>query len=111
MRRIADASKTLKASNGYERAKALEVQNMLLTAEMLIVGSIERKESRGAFFRHDYPKLDNANWLKNIISSQVNGELSMRTEAPEMRYVKPDPGRAGGKQSGERRAGFGGEVV
>jgi len=106
MRRIADASKTFKVADGYEHAKALEAHNMLLSAELLILGSLERKESRGAFFRHDYPKMDNANWLKNIVYSQVNGQLAMRTSTPEMKYVKPldGPHAPAGR-------GFGGEVV
>jgi succinate dehydrogenase / fumarate reductase flavoprotein subunit len=39
---------------------------MLDCAECIVMGAIERKESRGAQFRTDFPKRDDANWLKHI---------------------------------------------
>ncbi|HXR12764.1 MAG TPA: FAD-binding protein, partial [Gaiellaceae bacterium] len=45
---------------------AIELQFMLDCAETIVVGAIERKESRGAQFRTDHPERDDANWLKHI---------------------------------------------
>ena len=39
---------------------------------VIVVGALERKESRGAQFRLDYPKRDDENWLRHITLS-VNG--------------------------------------
>ncbi len=36
----------------------LKFQNSLLLAEVIIDGALERKESRGAHFREDFPKMD-----------------------------------------------------
>jgi len=45
---------------------AIELGFMLDCAETIVVGAIERKESRGAQFRTDFPERDDAHWLKHI---------------------------------------------
>jgi succinate dehydrogenase flavoprotein subunit len=45
---------------------AIELGYMIDCAEMTAVSAVERKESRGAHFRVDYPQRDDANWLKHI---------------------------------------------
>jgi succinate dehydrogenase / fumarate reductase flavoprotein subunit len=45
---------------------AMELGFMLDCAETICVGAIERKESRGAQFRTDYPERDDEHWLKHI---------------------------------------------
>jgi len=44
-----------------------EVRSGLLVSKAIMRASLERKESRGAFYREDFPERDDANWLKNII--------------------------------------------
>jgi len=45
---------------------AIELGYMLTCAEATVVAAIERKESRGAQFRTDYPERNDADWLKHI---------------------------------------------
>jgi succinate dehydrogenase / fumarate reductase flavoprotein subunit len=45
---------------------AIELGYMLDCAECIIVGALERKESRGAQFRLDYPERNDEEWLKHI---------------------------------------------
>ncbi len=53
---------------------ALELGLMLDCAETIVVSALERKESRGAQSRQDYPKRDDANWLKHIsVASSEDG--------------------------------------
>jgi succinate dehydrogenase / fumarate reductase flavoprotein subunit len=45
---------------------AIELGYMLDIAETTVLGAIERKESRGAQFRTDYPDRNDEEWLKHI---------------------------------------------
>ena len=45
---------------------AIELGYMLDTAETIVMSAIERKESRGAQFRTDFPERNDAEWLKHI---------------------------------------------
>jgi succinate dehydrogenase / fumarate reductase flavoprotein subunit len=59
---------------------AIELGYMLDCAEAIVVASIERKESRGAQFRTDFPDRNDAQWLKHIDIS-VNG-----ADVPKVSY-------------------------
>ena len=59
---------------------AIELGYMLDCAEAIVVGAIERKESRGAQFRTDFPERNDADWLKHIDIS-VNGD-----DVPKVSY-------------------------
>ena len=56
-----------------DAAEYIHCRNMLLLAEMQIMASSARKESRGVFYRSDYPEADEKNWKKNILIHK-NGE-------------------------------------
>ena len=45
---------------------AIELGYMLDVAETVVVGAEERKESRGAQFRTDFPERNDEKWLKHI---------------------------------------------
>jgi succinate dehydrogenase / fumarate reductase, flavoprotein subunit len=59
---------------------AIELGYMLDTAEATVVAAIERKESRGAQFRTDYPERNDEVWLKHIDIGR-NGH-----DVPEVSY-------------------------
>lgn len=75
--------------SGERWVTAIEVRNMLQCAELMLVGSLDRKESRGAFFRDDYPETDNDNWLKNIISRTLDGEIVIDHVPVNLTYCRP----------------------
>lgn len=54
------------ASDLKETAKLMHVKNMLVVAEIQAGASLLRRESRGVFYREDYPEPDDGLWLKNI---------------------------------------------
>src|ERR687894_1192241 len=59
---------------------AIELGYMLDVAECIVMGALERKESRGAQFRLDFPERNDDDWLKHINLS-VNGG-----DAPKISY-------------------------
>lgn len=59
-------AKQVEAHDTAELREALETQEMLKTAEAVVIAALVRKESRGAHFRTDYPKMD-PKWVKNIV--------------------------------------------
>ena len=52
---------------------------MLDCAEATVAASIERKESRGAQFRTDFPERDDRQWLKHI-------DISLNGDGPQVGY-------------------------
>ena len=58
---------------------ALELQFMLDNAEAIVISAIERKESRGAQYRTDFPERNDDEWLKHI-------NVSANGDEPEISY-------------------------
>ena len=58
---------------------ALELQFMLDNAEAIVISAIERKESRGAQYRTDFPERNDDDWLKHI-------NVSANGSEPEISY-------------------------
>jgi succinate dehydrogenase/fumarate reductase flavoprotein subunit len=54
-----------------------ELENGALVLKAILQGSLLRKESRGSFFREDFPGKDDQNWKKNTCYRLVKGELQI----------------------------------
>ena len=50
---------------------ALELGNMLDTAEVMMASSLARQESRGAHSRRDFPERDDENWLNHTLATHT----------------------------------------
>ncbi|MFW9963812.1 MAG: FAD-binding protein, partial [Candidatus Sifarchaeia archaeon] len=55
----------------YALVRTLELENMLDLAEVITMGALMRRESRGAHWRLDYPERDDENFLKHSIFTKV----------------------------------------
>ena len=66
---------------------ALDLNNMLITSEAILMAALERKESRGAHFREDYPEKDAQSAKFNlVIKKNAEGQMTIREEPiPEIR--------------------------
>ncbi|NCX25851.1 MAG: FAD-binding protein, partial [Burkholderiaceae bacterium] len=54
------------------RIEALEIDNLIQTANSTMISAAARKESRGAHAHDDHPKRDDANWMKHTLWYQDN---------------------------------------
>jgi len=73
---------SFRAESPHEIMRCLEVRSVLDNAEMVLLASRERKESRKApfgFFRADFPEQDDENWLAFI---------ALKLEGKEFKFSK-----------------------
>lgn len=66
--------------------RTLELRNMLLIAEVLALGAIERKESRGSHYRTDYEERRDEEYLKHTM-------VTKGKSGPELGYSEVTMGR------------------
>lgn len=70
--------------------RTLELGYMLDLAEVIAVGAIARKESRGAHYREDYPKMDNQNFLKHtMVRRDNNGQPQLSYKPVVIEDIEP----------------------
>jgi succinate dehydrogenase / fumarate reductase flavoprotein subunit len=69
---------------------ALETENMLDLAEIVILGALMREESRGSHFRRDFPYRDDERFLKHTLAYR-NEDGSVRIDyiPVNITYWKP----------------------
>ncbi|MCI0355115.1 MAG: fumarate reductase (quinol) flavoprotein subunit [Acidobacteria bacterium] len=88
-----------------ELPAALELGFMLDVAECIVRCALERKESRGAHQRTDFPKRDDSNFLKHSLVYR-NPDGSARVEYSPVIITRWPPGeRVYGQQATEAKAG------
>jgi succinate dehydrogenase/fumarate reductase flavoprotein subunit len=57
--------------------KKRDLENVALLLRAILKGSLLRTESRGSFFRKDFPDQDDTHWLKNTCYHLEKGELQI----------------------------------
>jgi fumarate reductase flavoprotein subunit len=80
-----------------ELVTAYRVQKMLKVALCMAFGALQRTESRGAHFREDHPRRDDAQWLKRTLATWHDGDTLPRLayEAIDVKAMELPPGWRG----------------
>ncbi len=96
------------------RAQAMELENLLINGAVTIYSAAQRKESRGAHSREDFPDRDDKNWMKHTLAyydihAPGKARVTLRAGAPASARSLPAPKRApcfqaAGRLMGTRRA-------
>lgn len=96
--RLADAAAWTNQSLSFARA----VGDMLTIADAIQIGSIQRQESRGAHYRTDFPKRDDANFMKTSLAKWNPGARSVSVDfVPiDASLIRPKIRDYSGKDSG-----------
>jgi fumarate reductase (CoM/CoB) subunit A len=71
----------IRVNSSRKLAALYQCENSVLTAQMQIKASMVRTESRGVFFRTDYPEQRDQIWMKNIIIQWKNGKMEATIKA------------------------------
>ncbi|MCH7647875.1 MAG: FAD-binding protein [Nitrosopumilus sp.] len=70
-------------------SNVMELDSMFRVAEIMLIGAINRKESRGAHARTDYPKRDDVNFLHHTLAYYDPNEPIMKTFPVTITKYKP----------------------
>ncbi len=73
-----------------ELLEAMENKNLLLVAKCVITAALLRRETRGAQYRHDFPKTDWENWTKNVLLEMQGGNITTSTVQVSFPYYQPE---------------------
>ena len=65
-------------SFNYALMHTLELNNMLIIAEAVGLGALNRRESRGSHFRTDYPTRNDKNYLAHTLAFQKNKKVELK---------------------------------
>ena len=78
-----------------EMTACLRLPGMIRLALCIAVGALARTESRGSHAREDFPKRDDANWLKRTLAYWDPGCLAPRLEYEPVKITSLPPGDRG----------------
>jgi succinate dehydrogenase / fumarate reductase flavoprotein subunit len=73
----------------YELEEALELENMLKLAEVIVHSALLREESRGAHYRNDFPERNDNVWLKHTLVYQTPIEFKVQSKPVVVTRFEP----------------------
>jgi len=87
---------TLGSNSPEGRRALLECASLLTIARPILLASLMREETRGCFWRHDFPEPRNADWLQNTLWRREDGQSRHELRPAVMtRLTEPTAPRIG----------------
>ncbi|HEX5212538.1 MAG TPA: FAD-binding protein [Pseudolabrys sp.] len=87
------AKTSVRAAN-YDWLDAIDSVNMIEAAELVVLSSLQREESRGPFMRRDFPETDNENWLTANLLHKADNGYRFAKRGYDLPLFRPDFARA-----------------
>lgn len=76
----------------FDWVDALDAYDMVEACELEARFSLFRTESRGPFYREDYPNTDNVDWLAHTVGRRGDsGALELTKSPAHLPYARPEP--------------------
>ncbi|HUI41648.1 MAG TPA: succinate dehydrogenase flavoprotein subunit [Terriglobia bacterium] len=72
-----------------ELLEVIELGGLIELAETLVEGALARQESRGGHAREDFPKRDDANWMKHTLAYQSPKGIELRYKPVTITKFQP----------------------
>lgn len=69
--------------------EALELGNLLDVADAIVAGALAREESRGAHYREDFPKRDDARFLVHTLARKTEGGVAISYKPVSITRFQP----------------------
>ncbi len=66
-----------------------ELGNMLVLAQVIALGALERNETRGAHYKPEFPERDDANWLKTTLARYNLGKICLEYQPVDTSLIPP----------------------
>ena len=71
-------------------SRAIELDAMIIAAEIIAKSALAREESRGSHYRKDFPGQANLRWLKHTMVKLKDGRLRIDSAPVIMDRMKPE---------------------
>jgi succinate dehydrogenase / fumarate reductase flavoprotein subunit len=98
IRSLKERYKDIKIKNkgknfNYELMEAIELGHQLDISEVILVSALDRKESRGAHFREDFPARDDRNYLKHTLAFKTASGPEVKHKPVKVTRFQPEARR------------------
>lgn len=70
--------------------EALNLENLLTVARLVVASALHRTESRGSHYRSDHPRRDDRRWLRRTVTRIESGRVLVETEPVALTRLQPE---------------------